>query len=202
MPPVVYFYGISTVAPFLIIAALTYAILFIILKRGKPGLSREVSTRMAGVIYISLALTHFVLLRDLSLGRWWLLFALVIVWSNDTFAYYGGKNLGRTKLAPRISPNKTVEGAVCGIIGGVVAALIFVRLFKMTGAPQVTIVIAVVAGISGILGDLAESLIKRRVGVKDSGTLIPGHGGLLDRIDSLLFAVPTVYYMLIFMGRV
>ncbi len=165
---------------------------------------KAVGMRLAGVLYVGLLLSHFVLLRTGTgeNGPWWLLLACVIVWLNDTSAYYGGRAFGKNKLAPRISPGKTLEGAISGLVGGAVAAIIYVKLAPVELGFMETIGLAIVVGLFGIVGDLAESVIKRGAGAKDSGTIIPGHGGILDRIDSLLFAVPVVYYFVIYRGGI
>jgi phosphatidate cytidylyltransferase len=133
-------------------------------------------------------------MHRLANGRIWVLFTLVAVYFGDTTAFYIGRAWGRRKLAPRISPGKTWEGGLGAIIGSLAGALIFRVLFF----PQLPAVHAVALGagigVIGQLGDLFESLIKRAAKVKDSGMLIPGHGGLLDRVDSVLFASPFVYY--------
>lgn len=122
----------------------------------------------------------------------WLLAALALVWAADTGAYFAGRHLGRRKLAPTISPNKTVEGALGGIAGAVLVALAFGALAGAGVAqwPGLALV-ALVAALASIVGDLVESLLKRQAGVKDSGDLIPGHGGVLDRIDGVLAALPV-----------
>ena len=127
-------------------------------------------------------------------GAWRVTLLLAIVMASDTFAYFTGSALGRHKLAPRVSPGKTIEGLVGGLVGGVVAALVVRRL----GLPALPLTAAVGLGIVvsafGVTGDLVESLMKRWSGVKDSGRLFPGHGGMLDRLDSLLFGAPVLYY--------
>lgn len=125
-------------------------------------------------------------------GPRWLLLALAIVWAADSGAYFAGRKFGRTKLSPRISPNKTVEGLIGGVVAGMVLAL---AAAPFAGAsvkqlPAVTIV-AIWTILFSVVGDLYESLLKRHVGAKDSGSLIPGHGGVLDRIDSVLAALPV-----------
>ena len=131
-------------------------------------------------------------------GAWRIVLLLAIVMVSDTFAFFVGHAVGRHRLAPAISPGKTVEGALGGLAGGVLAALVVRRL----GLPQVPLVHAVLLGLGvavlGILGDLCESLLKRWAGVKDSGRLFPGHGGMLDRIDSLLFGAPVLYYYFLY----
>ncbi len=117
----------------------------------------------------------------------WPVLAMAIAWSSDTGAYFAGRFFGKNKLAPRVSPKKTVEGAIGGLLGSVVAAVVMSTVF-MHDLPLVhAIAIAIVGNILGQLGDLAESLIKRSTGTKDSGSILPGHGGLLDRIDALMF---------------
>jgi phosphatidate cytidylyltransferase len=125
-------------------------------------------------------------------GHWWLLLALLLVWAADTGAYFAGRKLGRHKLSPRISPNKTIAGLVGGILAGVLVGVVGGALAgtAVPKLPAVALVaLAVVLASAG--GDLFESLLKRHAGVKDSGALIPGHGGLLDRMDSVLAALPV-----------
>ena len=125
-------------------------------------------------------------------GHRWLLLALVVIWAADSGAYFAGRHFGKHKLSPRISPNKTVEGFVGGLVAAVIAALVAAPFAGATVAqlPLVAIVVVVTVGFS-VVGDLFESLLKRHVGAKDSGDLIPGHGGILDRIDSVLAALPV-----------
>jgi phosphatidate cytidylyltransferase len=131
-------------------------------------------------------------------GAWRVVLLLAIVMSSDTFAYFAGSAFGRHKLAPRVSPGKTIEGLAGGVFGGVVGALVVRQL----GLPQVPVAAAVglgvVVAIVGVTGDLVESLLKRWSGVKDSGRLFPGHGGMLDRLDSLLFGAPVLYYYFLY----
>ena len=131
-------------------------------------------------------------------GAWRVMLLLAIVMTSDTFAYFAGSAFGRHKLAPLVSPGKTVEGLAGGLAGGVLAAL----LVRQLGLPQIPALAAVALGIVvsafGVAGDLVESLMKRWSGVKDSGRLFPGHGGMLDRLDSLLFGAPVLYYYLLY----
>jgi phosphatidate cytidylyltransferase len=120
-------------------------------------------------------------------------FLLLVVWLGDAGAYYTGKRFGRTKLSPRISPKKTVEG----LIGGVMMSIITAVVIHLTFFPEFPMLAAIVMGavlsVAGVIGDLAESMWKRSAAVKDSGSLIPGHGGFLDRFDSILFTAPILY---------
>jgi phosphatidate cytidylyltransferase len=117
-----------------------------------------------------------------------------VVWVGDSAAYYGGRIFGRHTLAPRISPKKTVEGAVAGLAGSVAAGVFLERWLISNERVLSMALICLVAAIAGQIGDLAESALKRSAGVKDSSSLLPGHGGMLDRLDSLLFAAPVFYW--------
>lgn len=134
-------------------------------------------------------------------GHLWLLLALMIVWAADTGAYFAGRRFGKRKLAPVISPNKTVEGMVGGVLAGVLVAVLLAPLAGATAAqmPLVALV-ALLTAVFSVFGDLFESLLKRQAGVKDSGTLLPGHGGILDRIDGVLAALPVFAVGKIWLG--
>ena len=129
------------------------------------------------------------------------IFSLTVVWVGDSAAYFAGHRWGKTKLLPSVSPGKTVAGGVGGLVGTVVASVLFSELllnpYSGTGlSVGAAAFVGLVVGAVGQIGDLAESLLKRGAGVKDSGTLFPGHGGVLDRFDSVLFALPTTYFLL------
>jgi phosphatidate cytidylyltransferase len=131
-------------------------------------------------------------------GAWRVTLLLAIVMASDTFAYFAGSAFGRHKLAPKISPGKTVEGLAGGILGGVLAALV-VRQVGLPALPApAAVALGLVVAAFGVTGDLVESLMKRWAGVKDSGRLFPGHGGMLDRLDSLLFGAPVLYYYFLY----
>jgi phosphatidate cytidylyltransferase len=156
-------------------------------------------SRLGGVIYLGGAWVCAFYLR--AINPHWLLFAFLLCWAGDTAAYYVGKNFGRHKLAPVISPGKTWEGAVASVIGGVLAGAIYAYLL-IPSAPLAWVLIVAGAGnIAGQIGDLVESAYKRWGGVKDSGSSLPGHGGWLDRIDSSLLAIPVVYAMVWYLLR-
>ncbi len=161
--------------------------------------------------YAGWLLSHYILLRQLETpltdgwlaflhiapGAAWVYLVLGLTWADDSAAYFVGSRWGRHKLAPALSPHKSWEGAAAGLAAAILAALLVAALFGLPLSPLQAILIGAAGGISGQLGDLAESLIKRQIGIKDSSNLIPGHGGVLDRIDSMLFTAPTVYYTLI-----
>jgi phosphatidate cytidylyltransferase len=135
----------------------------------------------------------FPALRRLSAGRHWLLFALMVNWIGDTGAYYIGRKFGKHKLAPRVSPGKSWEGAIASAVTSVIFGLIYLPLAIGGTSLWIAGGISLAANAAGQIGDLAESALKRGAGVKDSGTMLPGHGGILDRLDSSLFAMPVVY---------
>lgn len=147
-----------------------------------------------GILYIGLTLSYLPLTRSLTGGAFLIFFLILITWTGDTGAYYTGTLCGRHRLAPRISPKKTVEG----LIGGLIASVMMAHVARVWFVPAFSSLDCWMLGtlltVAGVMGDLAESLLKRSAGVKDSGGLIPGHGGMLDRIDSLLFTGPAFYY--------
>jgi phosphatidate cytidylyltransferase len=181
----------------LALACATVVLLAVFLFRRGPleAVPRSISVVAFSWLYCGLLLASVVGLR-LRFGVAWVILAFVVTWGNDTFAYFTGHALGKHKLYERISPKKTWEGFVGGAVGSVVGALVTRLLLPSLGA-ELPIGTAVVLGLGGAvlgpLGDLAESMVKRAAGVKDSGKIIPGHGGLLDRIDALLFVSPWVY---------
>ncbi len=153
---------------------------------------------LLGVFYVGLPLGLLGALRRLPNGPGWVIYVLVLVWLSDTAAYFVGRALGRHKLAPRISPAKTWEGAAGSLAAAVAFGLAFPAYFLPRPPPTLawSLLTAAAVNIAGQMGDLVESALKRSAGVKDSSTLLPGHGGLLDRLDALLFAVPVLWYIL------
>lgn len=126
-------------------------------------------------------------------GLGWFFLALFVTWLSDTAAYLVGRSVGRTKLIPRISPNKTVEGAIGGLLAAGITGALCALLFGIHIHPFTGFLFGIVLGAAGLMGDLSESMLKRRAGVKDSGDLIPGHGGVLDRIDALIFVLVATW---------
>ena len=165
--------------------------------------ARTLATSLLGFAYLSL-FCFWILIREVSgisspdytLGGQWMISLFLMVWSCDTAAYFGGKRLGKHKLAPRISPAKTRAGAAFGLAGALLAAgIIDLLVFDSLGLFNLMLV-GLLVGAVGQVGDLVESMLKRSAGLKDTSTLIPGHGGVLDRFDSLLFVAPWVYLYL------
>ncbi len=175
----------------LLAAGLIAAFILAMYRIEKP-LATWISTS-AGAIYLGVMLGQLAGLRLLADGFWWVLFALFITWGNDTVAYFVGVTLGKHKMWPRLSPKKSWEGTVGGWVG---AALLGGAIAHFSPLPMSFGAGAAVGAVGGVLalyGDLSISLVKRQVGVKDTGSLFPGHGGMLDRLDSLLFVFPFVF---------
>jgi phosphatidate cytidylyltransferase len=151
----------------------------------------------AGLFYVGWLTAHFVLLRETVDGRDWVLLTVFATFAVDTAAYFTGRALGRRTLAPTISPGKTVEGTLGGVAGGFGAVLLLNYVLGLRLEAALIVPLALLLPFAAVLGDLAESMIKRGARVKDASHLIPGHGGFLDRLDSLVFTAPVVYYFLL-----
>jgi phosphatidate cytidylyltransferase len=165
-------------------------------------LAWDLAVNSLGLLYLPLLLGHFIWLRYMPQGEWWILWLLLVICSGDTAAFYTGKAFGEKKFYPQVSPGKTWAGTGGGlaanVIVGVIAGLWFV--------PEVgffsLILLALALGFIGLLGDLFASMLKRQAQVKDAGVLLPGHGGMLDRLDSLMFAAPALLYVRLFIFQV
>lgn len=153
---------------------------------------------LAPVLYVGLLLGHLAWLRQDHRGAWWVFSALVITWAYDTGAYVAGSGYGRRPFMAHISARKTREGVMGGLLLATLAGLLAVPTVRLTVWQG--LLLGCLVGVTAQTGDLVESMIKRQMGVKDSGTLLPGHGGLLDRIDSLLFTAPLVAYVALLLG--
>lgn len=157
----------------------------------------EWCTLSAGILLLGWLGSHFFFLRNLPQDSWqWTIMALLTIWIADSAAYAFGKRLGRRKLSPRLSPNKTIEGYVGGILGGTAFAIIIGSLLNLP--VELAALYGLLTSIISPAGDLGISLIKRQAKVKDTGNLFPGHGGALDRIDSLLWSVALAYYFVVY----
>jgi phosphatidate cytidylyltransferase len=153
----------------------------------------SVSVSAAGLVVVVIPFSAVVRLNGVDLfGRQLLLFTLVVVWIGDSAAYFVGQAFGRLKMSPNLSPNKTWEGAGANLLGALLVAAAFAHWMKI--APAHMLAMAALGSVAGQVGDVFESAFKRSAGVKDSGTLLPGHGGMLDRIDALILAAPAVWY--------
>jgi phosphatidate cytidylyltransferase len=201
----------------LALAAACAPFVFLLVAMRRANLASGYPSAAASVFafaYIAIPMALLVSIRQQPAGAIWTIYTLLAVWAGDIFAYFVGKSLGRHRMSPEISPKKTWEGAVASIVASVIAGTLWIqhapgissallraglidRRDGMWGPEQPQlwpiILLSAVVNIAAQLGDLVESLIKRGAGVKDSGTILPGHGGMLDRIDAMLFAVPVVW---------
>jgi phosphatidate cytidylyltransferase len=205
--PIVRFDLLLPVVTFVIIVSLVAELAY----HRQPGSLASWGLTLAGAFYVAWLLSYFILLRSMNTpalhdtifkqlgmqpGVAWIYYACAVTWLQDTSAYFVGRRFGRHKLAPILSPKKTWEGAAGGMIGAILTGVVCVLLLGLPITLLQGALLGLVGGIVGPLGDLSESLIKRQVGLKDAGNLIPGHGGILDRADSLLFTIPILYVLI------
>ncbi len=158
-----------------------------------PGAARRIALATLGAVYLGGFLSTYPRMITLPAGERWVFLGLVVVFAGDVFAYFVGTAIGKRRLAAGISPNKTVEGALGGLAASVVLGTVFGVLFLPGVSSWFLPLVSAVAGVAGQAGDLFESLLKRTAGVKDSGTLLPGHGGMFDRADAVISAGPVLY---------
>ncbi len=193
--PLFFFNLLDWLSTFLTALFFVLSLIFLL----RPGILVRVHHHLGwiclGFIYVALLMGHLVPLRVLDDGRQWIFLTLVVVMCCDTSAYVVGSRVGKHKLYPLISPNKSIEGAIGGVFGAVLGALISKLVFFSAIGFWPVVAVGLLLGVMGQIGDLFESMLKRACEVKDSGSIIPGHGGMLDRLDSLLFAFPLVYYV-------
>jgi phosphatidate cytidylyltransferase len=193
--------GFESSAPILallLMASMAYHL--IAFERGRQLAGADFGITLSGALYIGWLGSYLVSLRSLPQGEWWVLLALPSVWLVDTGAYFAGTRLGRHKLCPRLSPNKTWEGVVGGALSSIIGTALLAAAYQTwVGLPVSPFYGALLGAILALLtplGDLGESMIKRQAGAKDSGNLLPGHGGVFDRIDSWLWAAALSYYLI------
>lgn len=172
------------------------AVLMLSLVRSpKSGIDMAAAGRtLFGIMYIPVLMSHFILIRRTEYGVIWVFFILVLAFAGDVAAYYVGRKFGKRKLLPEVSPGKSVEGTIALVAGSVIGCIVYQQLFFPMLTVTHSVILGLVGSITGQLGDLSESALKRVAGVKDSGFLLPGHGGILDRLDCLMFIAPFVYY--------
>lgn len=194
-------FAANPVIPLMSLTVLVLAFCLIELFRLKeiPKAAGDAALLLMGFLYVPLLLGHLVMIRMLPHGVSWLFLIMVIVMCGDSAAYYVGSTLGKTKLYPQVSPKKSVEGSIGGLAGSVIGAFVSKAVYFPELSVADCVATALLLGLLGQLGDLFESLIKRSCGVKDSGVIFPGHGGVLDRLDSILFAGPAAFYYAYFL---
>jgi phosphatidate cytidylyltransferase len=185
---------------FVLVGILFLLFLFYLIAYGHiADLSRDLMVNVLALLYIPLLLGHLVWLRYLSDGQWWVFWLLMVIMAGDTGAFYVGRTWGKTKLYPEVSPGKTWAGGVGGIAAAVIVGLALGR-WALPGISLATLAwLALLLAVVGLLGDLFESMLKRQTQVKDASEILPGHGGMLDRLDSLLFTAPLVVYIRLFL---
>ncbi len=187
-------YGLTAVVSLLVVASLMWHIAFPQVR------ATDTAVTVFGAVYVGFTLAHLVLIRELDAGTELALATVASVWVNDTFAYLVGSSLGRHRMAPKISPKKSWEGFAAGTLftTGVWVAVYFVA---DTGLSLMSLIlVGLAASVSAVVGDLAESRLKREAQMKDSSAWLPGHGGFLDRFDSMILVSIVTYYMLVFAG--
>jgi phosphatidate cytidylyltransferase len=198
-----YTQGDPRVLPIVITAALIISLILVLRGPSREDSFRRWAWMLAGALYVGWMLSYWLSLRGIDDGRNWVYIAMLTVFANDTGAFFVGRALGRHKLAPAISPAKTWEGAIgglgCAVLGAVITAVVLSLVSTYTFAYWQIIVLGLIVSLFAQLGDLVESLLKRNAGAKESGRLLPGHGGILDRFDSIVFVGAVVYYYVIWM---
>ncbi len=213
VPPLTYFgliwtllfilsphFDYNFLVPLLLTSVMLLSMLWLLLRPRKERAFTGWAWTIAGILYVGWLLSYLVALRGLDAGRNWVFFALFITFASDTSAFFVGRALGRHHLAPSISPSKTWEGAIAGVFGAIIVSLLFTLRTPLQTPFDYrwqAMLLGLLVSLFGQLGDLVESLLKRNMGVKDSGKLLPGHGGALDRMDSVVFAGVVVYYYVI-----
>ncbi|MFQ6121830.1 MAG: phosphatidate cytidylyltransferase [Dehalococcoidales bacterium] len=182
------------IIPVLLTSAMVLSLIWLILRPEKEGAFIGWAWTIAGILYVGWLLSYLVALR-LDAGRNWVFFVLFVTFASDTTAFFVGRALGRHHLAPRISPGKTWEGTIAGVFGAIIVSLLFIIPTPLSLPLNYwqAVLLGFLVSVFGQLGDLVESLLKRNAGVKESGKLMPGHGGVLDRTDSIVFAGIIVY---------
>jgi len=185
-------FNLELLTPLLLTSVMIISLIWLPLRRQKGMTFTSWAWTIVGILYVGWLLSYLVALRGLDSGRNWVFLALFVTFASDTTAFFIGRAWGRHHLAPNISPGKTWEGAIAGVFGAIIVSLLFTMLIPISYVQA--ILLGLLVSVFGQLGDLVESLLKRNMGVKESGKLIPGHGGVLDRIDSVVLAGIVVYY--------
>ena len=188
------------VSSMLLTTAVILPLIYLLWRKGKENAFANWAWTVAGILYIGWILSYMVALRYLEDGRGWVFLAILCTFASDISAYLFGRTFGKHKMAPYISPKKSWEGAVAGVLGSIVLSEAVVYFFHLPVDYEIAAVLGVLISVIGQTGDLIKSLFKRGMEVKDSGNVLPGHGGFLDRIDSLLLAGMLVYYFVAFIS--
>jgi phosphatidate cytidylyltransferase len=202
-----FLYGFTWDAPLMVLLLFaSMAVYLTAYEKGDQQAGVDFTITTAGISYLGVLGSYFVLVRALPNGMWWTLLILPAIWWGDTGAYFIGSWIGKHKFSPRLSPKKTWEGYIAGIFFAVLGTPLLVLLYYRLGlGPEVGItleraaILGAVMGVFTTLGDLGVSMMKRQFGVKDTGAVLPGHGGMLDRIDSWIWGLPIGYYLVLWL---
>ena len=181
--------------PIILTLAIIISLIWLLFLPKKDGAFHNWAWLIAGIIYLGWMTGYWAELRNLVNGREWMYWSMITIMASDTTAFFVGRAWGRHHMAPTISPKKTWEGAIGGAMGSIIVATILGAVFSLPLSYWQLVLAGCFISIIAQLGDLVESLLKRNTGVKDSGKLVPGHGGILDRIDSFIFTGALVYYL-------
>lgn len=187
------------VLPSLISSMAILPLIVLTLRMRSDSSSMEWAWSICAILYLGWLLSHLVSLRGLVDGRGWVMLAVFATFAADTMAFFVGRAIGKHRMAPAISPGKTWEGAIAGFVAAAIASLILGLVFNIHASYLHFLVIGVLIGVFAQVGDLVESMLKRSAGLKDAGALIPGHGGILDRLDSIVFSSVVLYYYLVWL---
>jgi phosphatidate cytidylyltransferase len=188
--------GVTALAAAVLVFALIFVLFCMIMFSNGKYEIKDAAVTFFGIAYAVFPLLFVTLTRNMELGYLYIWMIFIGAWATDTFAYFCGITMGKTKIVPKISPKKSLEGCIGGVVGCAAAMTAFGACFYSTiGVPVLHFtVIGLICGVISQLGDWSASVIKRAVGIKDYGNIMPGHGGVLDRIDSILFTAPVVYF--------
>jgi phosphatidate cytidylyltransferase len=195
-------FGSISPASVILASGIILPLLILLWRKGKENAFANWAWTVGGILYIGWLVSYLVALRIVDHGRDWVLLTMVCTFTSDSCAYLIGRTFGRHKLAPFISPHKTWEGTIGGLLPAVAVTVLLVWLLKLPVGYGLAVLLGVLLSGMGQLGDLVKSLFKRNMEIKDSGNVLPGHGGFLDRMDSVVFAGVTVYFFVLFIQAV